>query len=120
MASIGATTSHHVVIFDQLMDSNGLFLTGNTETVYVSAFLDLKKDGPTVVEVPPKTGPGTVNDAYFRFVVDMGGPGPDRGQGGKYLILPPDYEGPLNGPIGGTENRGQRREIFRRQVALAM
>jgi hypothetical protein len=23
----------------------------------------------------------------------MGAPGPDRGQGGKYLILPPDYEG---------------------------
>ena len=48
--------------------------------------------------------PGTVNDAYFRFVVDMGGPGPDRGQGGKYLILPPDYDGPLNGPIGAAEN----------------
>ena len=103
-ASIGATTSHHVVIFDRLMDSNPLFLTGNTETVYASIFLDLKKDGPTVVEVPPKTGPGTVNDAYFRFVVDMGGPGPDRGQGGKYLILPPDYEGPLKGPIGAAEN----------------
>ena len=102
-ASIGATTSHHVVIFDRLMDSNPLFLTGNTETVYASTFLDLKRDGPTVVEVPPKTGPGTVNDAYFRFVVDMGGPGPDRGQGGKYLILPPDYKGPLNGPIGAAE-----------------
>jgi len=37
----------------------------------------------------------TVNDAYFRFVVDMGAPGPDRGKGGKYLILPPDYEGDL-------------------------
>jgi hypothetical protein len=23
----------------------------------------------------------------------MGGPGPDRGKGGKYLILPPDYKG---------------------------
>jgi len=43
--------------------------------------------------VPPGTGPGTVNDAFFRFVVDMGAPGPDRGKGGKYLILPPGYEG---------------------------
>jgi hypothetical protein len=34
-----------------------------------------------------------VNDAYFRFVIDMGAPGPDRGKGGKYLILPPGYEG---------------------------
>ncbi len=83
------------------MDSKALFLTGNTSTVYCTPFLDLKKDGPTVVEIPSGAGPGTVNDAYFRFVIDMGAPGPDRGKGGKYLILPPDYEGDLEGPIGG-------------------
>ncbi len=33
----GETHSNQVVIFDQLMDSNSLFLTGNTDTVYVSA-----------------------------------------------------------------------------------
>jgi hypothetical protein len=75
------------------MDSAPLFLTGNTDTVYASAVLDLERDGPTVVEIPPGCGPGTVNDAWFRFVVDMGIPGPDQGNGGKYLILPPDYEG---------------------------
>ena len=92
-ASIGAKNSNQVLIFDHLMDSNPLFLTGNTDTVYCSVFLDLEKDGPTVIEIPPKTGPGTVNDAFFRFVIDTGPPGPDRGQGGKYLILPPDSEG---------------------------
>ncbi len=91
--SLGAKSSNQVVIFDELMDSKPLFLTGNTDTVYVSAFLDLQKDGPTVIEIPPKTGPGTVNDAYFRFVIDTGAPGPDKGKGGKYLILPPDFEG---------------------------
>ena len=55
--------------------------------------LDLDRDGPTVVEIPPGCGPGTVDDAWFRFVIDMGAPGPDRGQGGKYLILPPGYDG---------------------------
>ncbi len=99
--SLGAKTSNQVVYFDRLLDSTPLFLTGNTSTVYALAFLDLQKDGPTVVEIPAGAGPGTANDAYFRFVVDMGGPGPDRGQGGKYLILPPDYQGPLQGPIGG-------------------
>ncbi len=79
------------------MDSNPLFLTGNTDTVYCFAFLDLKKDGPTVVEIPAGAGPGTVNDAFFRFVIDMGAPGPDRGKGGKYLILPPGYEGAIPG-----------------------
>ena len=90
---LGATQSHQVVIMDRLMNSKPLFLTGNTDTVYASAFFDLERDGPIVVEVPPKSGPGTVNDAYFRFVIDMGAPGPDRGKGGKYLILPPNYEG---------------------------
>lgn len=84
----GATKSNHALIFDQLMDSNPLFLTGNTDTVYCMVFLDLETDGPTVVEIPPGCGPGTVDDAFFRFVVDMGAPGPDQGKGGKYLILP--------------------------------
>jgi hypothetical protein len=89
-ATLGAKDYNQVLIFDQLMDSNSLFLTGNTDTVYVSAFFDLKKHGPMVIEIPPGTGPGTVNDAFFRFVIDTGPPGPDRGEGGKYVILPPD------------------------------
>jgi len=95
MVDMGATASHQCVMMDQLLDSNPLFLTGNTDTVYASVILDLEHDGPTVVEIPPGCGPGTVNDAWFRFVVDMGGPGPDRGQGGKYLIVPPDHDGEL-------------------------
>ena len=75
------------------MDSNPLFLTGNTDTVYCMVFLDLQADGPTVLEIPPGMGPGTVDDAFFRYVIDLGAPGPDAGKGGKYLILPPDYKG---------------------------
>ena len=93
MAEQGAVKSNQVLIFDQLADSNPLFLTANTDTVYAMVMLDLEKDGPTVVEIPPGTGPGTVDDAFFRFVTDMGRPGPDKGKGGKYLILPPGYEG---------------------------
>ncbi len=100
---MGANASHKALIFDKLLDSAPLMLTGNTDTVYCSVFLDLQKDGPTVVEIPPGSGPGTVNDAYFRFVTDMGAPGPDRGKGGKYLILPPDYKGDLRPPVGGME-----------------
>jgi len=80
MENLGLKNSNQALIFDQLMDSNPLFLTGNTSTVYLSIILDLNKDGPTVVEVPPGVGPGTVNDAFFRFVVDMGAPGPDKGK----------------------------------------
>ncbi len=91
--SVGAILPHQVMMMDQFLDSNPLFLTGNTGTVYVSSFLDLGRDGPTVIEVPPGMGPGTVDDAFFRFVIDLGGPGPDKGKGGKYLILPPEYDG---------------------------
>lgn len=94
-SEFGATRSHQAIIYDQLLDSNPLLLTGNTDTVYCITMLDLNVDGPTVVEIPPGSGPGTVNDAFFRFVVDMGAPGPDKGKGGKYLIVPPDYKGDL-------------------------
>ena len=101
--ALGATKSNQVVYFADLMDSTPLFLTGNTSTVYAVPILNLQEDGPTVVEIPAGAGPGTVNDAFFRFVVDMGAPGLDKGKGGKYLILPHDYEGALQGPIGGME-----------------
>jgi hypothetical protein len=94
-AELGSVKSHQALIMDQLLDSNPLFLTGNTDTVYCFSFMDLETDGPTVVEIPPGCGPGTVDDAFFRFVIDMGAPGPDRGQGGKYLILPPGYKGEM-------------------------
>ncbi|MGI9239289.1 MAG: hypothetical protein ACR2RV_00725, partial [Verrucomicrobiales bacterium] len=48
--SQGAVEAHQVVLFDKLMDSKSLFLTANTATVYVFPDLDLKRDGPTVVE----------------------------------------------------------------------
>jgi hypothetical protein len=108
----GADANNKVLIMDQLLDSAPLMLTGNTDTVYLSANIDLHRDGPTVVEIPPRCGPGTVNDAYFRFVIDMGAPGPDQGKGGKYLILPPDYKGDLKGPIGGKQATLNGQQYF--------
>ncbi|HRO10266.1 MAG TPA: DUF1254 domain-containing protein [Amaricoccus sp.] len=86
-----------VVIFSELMDSESLFLTANADTVYYMSGLDLSK-GPVVVE-QPSGGIGTINDMWFSWIVDIGAPGPDRGLGGKYLIVGPDYDGPL--PEGG-------------------
>jgi len=34
-----------------------------------------------------------------RWVIDFGAPGPDRGEGGKYVLLPLDYDGVV--PQGG-------------------
>jgi len=88
---------NEVIVFSELMDAKSLFLTANADTVYIIGGFDLTK-GPMVLEVPPAVL-GTVQDAWFRWVIDVGLPGPDRGQGGKYLIVPPDYKGTL--PEGG-------------------
>ena len=94
--SLGANPGD-VVIFESLMDSASLFLTANADTVYYLTGLDLSK-GPIVIE-QPSGGIGTINDMWFSWVIDIGTPGPDRGLGGKYLIVGPDYDGPL--PEGG-------------------
>ncbi|MBW2244426.1 MAG: DUF1254 domain-containing protein, partial [Deltaproteobacteria bacterium] len=80
-----------VGIFEELMDSKSLFLTPNTESVYAMTWLDLK-DGPVVVESAPNTL-GIVDNFWFEYVADLGNAGPDKGQGGKFLFLPPGYEG---------------------------
>jgi len=72
--------------------SKDLGLTYNTESMYASASVDLKQTGPAVIEVPPNVL-GVINDGFMRYVADLGNAGLDRGQGGKYLLLPPDYEG---------------------------
>jgi hypothetical protein len=96
MQSIGVK-DNEVLVFSDLMDAKSLFLTANADTIYVMGSLDLTK-GPVVVETPPRFL-GAVQDYWFRWVIDLGLPGPDRGEGGKYLIVPPDYDGPL--PDGG-------------------
>jgi len=91
-----------VLMFSELMDSQSLFLTGNSDTVYFISFVDVS-DAPMVIDVPrlsaPSTILGTIDDMWFNWVTDFGAPGPDRGNGGKYLIVGPDYEGTL--PDGG-------------------
>ena len=90
--SLGAVECHQVMIMDKLMDSKSLFLTGNTSTMYVIPTLDLEKDGPIVFEAPAGML-GAFNDAWFRYMQDIGPAGPDKGKGGKYLVLPPEYKG---------------------------
>ncbi len=81
-----------VPIFEQLLNSRGIVLTGNDNTVYSWTWIDLTQ-GPLVLEVPPKVL-GTANDMWQRWIVDVGITGPDKGRGGKYLFLPPGHKGP--------------------------
>jgi hypothetical protein len=38
---------------------------------------------------------GAIDDFWYRWVTDIGITGPDKGAGGKYLILPPGYKGQI-------------------------
>ncbi len=88
---------NEALIFSDLMDAKSLFLTANADTIYTLGMLDLT-NGPMVLEIGPGML-GAVDDQWFRWVIDLGAPGADRGEGGKYLILPPGYDGPV--PEGG-------------------
>jgi len=92
--SMGATKSNQILLWEQLADSKSIGLTFNNTSLYTWGFLDLKNDGPTVIEIPSGVL-GILDDANFRYITDMGAAGPDKGKGGKYLILPPGYEGEI-------------------------
>ena len=80
-----------VPIWEELVDSRTIGLTFNDNTVYSWAWVNLST-GPLVLELPPKVL-GAINDIWFRWVIDLGITGPDKGEGGKYLLLPPGYSG---------------------------
>jgi hypothetical protein len=88
----GFKTASDYGVFADRMEPSELYLTGNDVSIYAVASLDLKVDGPTVVEVPPQML-GTANDAYFKYLCDFGPSGPDKAKGGKFLFLPPGYKG---------------------------
>ena len=84
--------NYTALIFEELMDSQALFLTANTTSVYMMLWLEMKKGEPMVIETPPDVL-GIIDDHWFRYVTDFGRLGPDKNKGGKFLILPPGYEG---------------------------
>jgi hypothetical protein len=77
-----------VLLYRTLKDKAGM-LTPNITTLYAFSFWDLAKQGPLVVEVPEGLTAGGVLDIWQQPITDMGQTGPDKGAGGRYLILPP-------------------------------
>ncbi len=111
--SIGADDYYKVPIFDNLMDSKSLYLTANANTLYVLPSLNLKDTGPMVLELPPRML-GAFNDAWFRYMEDIGPLGPDKGQGGKFLVLPPGYEESIPTGYHVVKSRTYRVFVFMR------
>jgi hypothetical protein len=69
-------------------------LTPNVTTPYVTGILDLAKTGPVVIVVPAGLIAGSAMDFWQRPLTDFGVTGPDKGQGGKYLLVGPGQDAP--------------------------
>jgi hypothetical protein len=95
---------HVMPVFKERINARTRITTPNSDLIYAFAFLDLTRDGPLVIEVPAGLQ-GVIDDFWQRPVPsvgvidgrrwrgEVGHAGPDRGKGGVYLILPPDYTG---------------------------
>lgn len=79
-------------IWKDRMDARAWVPTPNADVIYSMNYLDLKETGPLVVAAPPNVI-GMFTDFFQRTITDVGAIGPDRAQGGLYLLLPPGYDG---------------------------
>jgi hypothetical protein len=96
-------------IWKQRLDARTLITTPNSDVIYAMGYLDLKEDGPIVIDAPPGLQ-GLLDDFFQRplrsvgridgrtWSGDVGLAGPDAGKGGKYLILPPDFDDGVPSP----------------------
>jgi hypothetical protein len=87
------TDLNDLIIADNYADPKGVWLTANDTTIYALSNVDLGKSGPVVVEIPPGAIVGIIDDFWQKSIADVGLPGPDGAKGGKFLLLPPGYNG---------------------------
>jgi len=86
---------NQIAYWSRLPDWKIQTLTPNPDAIYLTPFTNTAKVGPMVLEIPPADEgsiTGTVMDVWQCALEDVGPAGVDKGQGGKYLILPPDYK----------------------------
>lgn len=105
MVNSAKGASNQIVYWSRLFDWKNQILTPNPDVIYVMPFFNTKEVGPIVIEIPPAGDEGsitgTIMDGWQAALEDVGPAGVDKGKGGKYLILPPDYKDPVpDGYIG--------------------
>lgn len=92
---------NQVIYWSGLINSKNQTLTPNPDVIYVNPLYDTRQ-GPVVLEIPPVEGvsslTGSLDDGWQTAIEDIGPAGVDKGKGGKYLILPPNYKDAV--PLG--------------------
>jgi hypothetical protein len=102
---------NQVAYWSRPLDSKNQTLTPNPDTIYLMPFYDTR-NGPVVLEIPPAGDgsiTGSIDDAWQNALEDVGPAGLDKGHGGKYLILPPDYKDQVPAgywPVHSDTNQG--------------
>ena len=91
---IGAGKINSLPIFENKLLPNTVVFTANSTTIYGWNTFIMEKDQPVVIEIPPDVL-GGINNAWQQPISDVGKPGPYKGKGGKFLIVPPGYQGEL-------------------------
>jgi hypothetical protein len=86
--TVFGATDTDMVIYQSVRDKMGI-LTANGTTPYIGGFPNLEKTGPLIIDYPKGATAGGIGDFWQRPLTDMGETGPDRGKGGRYLILGP-------------------------------
>jgi hypothetical protein len=97
-----------VSIIDTFTTPAAKVLTGNDTTIYAGIFVDAS-DGPMVIDSPLGVY-GVIDDYWQRPVVEVGPFGPDKGRGGKFLVISPDYHGEV--PPGYLVARSKTNRAF--------
>jgi hypothetical protein len=107
-------------IWKERLNARTLITTPNSDVLYAMSYVDLGKDGPVVLDAPPRLQ-GILLDFWQcpipgptirgrNFLGDIGFFGPDRGEGGKFLLLPPEYAGKV--PDGYYVYRPATNNVF--------
>ncbi|MBV8865942.1 MAG: DUF1254 domain-containing protein, partial [Acidobacteriaceae bacterium] len=87
---------NQIVYWSKLPSWKNQTLTPNPDAIYIMPFFNTKNVGPVVLEIPSAvdgTLVGSIDDVWQTAIQDVGPAGLDKGKGGKYLILPPDFKG---------------------------
>lgn len=106
LEKVSGTGYNVMSVPEQRLKPRTVITTPNSDVIYGLTFADLSVTGPLVIDAPPHLQ-ALMDDFWHRplvgptinghtFLGDLGIPGPDRGEGGKYLIVPEDYSGEVD------------------------
>ncbi|GEO43310.1 hypothetical protein SAE02_74580 [Skermanella aerolata] len=88
---------NQIIYWGRPLDYRNQTLTPNPDVIYFMVFFNTKDIGPIVIDIPPGDAnaslTGNIMTVWQTALEDVGLLGLDKGAGGKFVIIPPDYTG---------------------------